>query len=285
MRRRQFLVSGTVLLSVPLAGCGHPSVVLDMDEATADDIADTVSMAADPGSAEHDLIVTARENGSAIRTGRYELFDRTETVRVDGAFYTVSETRIASSEATVYDVTLEFAPDDSTEGLREVAFADLPEADRQRLGRVITGDQPPEDEEYRIGFDYGTAEEVGNDSAFVPERRYDLIVHDGNRYRVSVDSRTTTQAEYRYEVSEVASEVEAFADRVRAEYLFTLAGLSEAERAVVEAAIDEGYFEDDDAFRSVVDRIRDHDGIEVDDFDGTWLVEHETVEYLAYVEW
>ncbi len=285
MRRRQFLASGTALLSVALAGCGHPSVVLDMDEATADDVADAVSMAVESGSTEYDLVVTARENGSATRTGRYELFDRTETVRIDDTFYTVSETRTASSEATVYDVTLEFAPDDSTEGLREIAFADLPEADRQRLERAVTGEQPSEDEEYGIGVDYGTAEEVGNESVFVPEQRYDVVVHDGDRYRVSVDSRTASQGEYRYEVSEVASGVEAFADRVRAEYLFTLAGLSEAERAVVEAAIDEGYFEDDDAFRSVVDRIRDHDGIEVDDFYGTWLVEYETVEYLTYVEW
>lgn len=285
MRRRQFLASGTALLSVALAGCGHPSVVLDMDEATADDVADAVSMAAEPGSEEYELVVTARENGSATRTGRYDLFDRTDTVRVDDTFYTVSETQTASGEATVYDVVLDPSPDDSTADLREVAFADLPEADRQRLERAVMGDHPSEDEEYRIGVDYGTAEEVGNESVFVPEKQYDVIVHEGDQYRVTVDSRTTSQGEYRYEVTEVASDVETFADRVRGEYLFTLAGLSESERAVVEEAIDEGYLEDDDAFRSVVDRIRDHEGIEVEDFYGTWLVEYESVEYLTYVEW
>ena len=64
-----------------------------------------------------------------------------------------------------------------------------------------------------------------------------------------------------------------------------LSGLSEAERKVVEEAIDEAYYEDDDAFRSVVDRIRDHEGLNVDDFYGTWLLSYENEEYLTYVEW
>lgn len=149
MRRRQFLASGTALLSVAVAGCGHPSVVLDMDDASAADI----------------------------------------------------------------------------------------------------------------------------------------VVHDGNRYRVAVDSRTAPEAEYRYEVTEVASGVESFADQVREEYLFTLTGLSDAEREVVEEAIDGGYFQDDDAFRSVTDRIRQHEAIDLDDFFGTWLLAYEGVEYLTYAEW
>lgn len=45
-------------------------------------------------------------------------------------------------------------------------------------------------------------------------------------------------AEYRYEITEFTSDVDAFADRVREQYLITLDGLSDAERAVVEEAID-----------------------------------------------
>nr|WP_267663803.1 hypothetical protein [Halorubrum yunnanense] len=80
-------------------------------------------------------------------------------------------------------------------------------------------------------------------------------------------------------------DVEAFADRVRDRYLFALSGLSEAERAVVEEAVDGGYFEDDEAFRSVVDRIREHEGTDVTDSYGTWLLAYAGTEYLAYVEW
>ncbi|WP_280587696.1 hypothetical protein [Halorubrum sp. Boch-26] len=285
MRRRQVLASGTALLSVALAGCGHPSVVLDFEDATADDIADSVSTAPDPGSEEYEVVASARDDGSATRRGRYELFDRTSTVRVDGAFYEVSETRIGSSEVTVYEVLVDVDPADPTPEIGEIAYEDLPETDRRRLDEIFSESDLPTGEGYDVGVGYGSAEAVGNDSAFVPERRYDVIVYDGERYRVAVDSRTASEVEYRYEVTAVAPGVESFADRVRDRYLFALSGLSEAERAVVEEAIDGAYFEDDDAFRSVVDRIREHDGIDVDDFYGTWLLAYEGVEYLAYVEW
>ena len=189
-----------------------------------------------------------------------------------------------SSEVTVYTVTVEAAEPDSTDGLREVAYGDLPETDRERFGPILSGGDPP-DPETAVGIDYGTAEEVGNDSAFVPDQRYDVVVRDGERYRVGVDSRTATEREYRYEVTEVAPDVETFADRVRDRYLFALSGLSDAERAVVEEAIEGAYFEDDEAFRSVADRIRRHDGVDVSDSYGTWLLAYEGTDYLAYVEW
>lgn len=285
MRRRQVLASGTALLSVALAGCGHPSVVLDFEEATSDDIADSVSTTAEPGSEEYDVVTAARDDGSATRRGRYELFDRTDTVRADGAFYEVTETRTASREVTVYEVLVDVDPENSTPEIGEIAYEDLPETDRRRLDDVVSQSDLPTGDGYDVGVGYGSAEEVGNDSAFVPERRYDVIVVDGERYRVGVESRTATEVEYRYEVTAVADDVESFADRVRDRYLFALSGLSEAERAVVEEAIDGAYFEDDDAFRSVVDRIRAHDGVDVDDFYGTWLLAYEGTDYLAYVEW
>lgn len=285
MRRRRFLASTTAALSAALAGCAHPAVVLDMNEATADDIAGEVSLTADPGSEEFSVVRSARENGSATRSGRHELFDRTDAVRVEDAFYEVSETRLASSEVMVYEVLVDFNPDDSTAEVGEIDYDDLPEADRQRLAPLVSEDEPPSRGGYDVGVDYGAAADVGNESVFVPERQYDILVHGGNRYRVAVNSRTATEAEYRYEVTEVASSVEAFADQVRDRYLFTLSGLSEAERAVVEEAVDGAYFQDDDAFGSITDHIREHEGIDVDDSYGTWLLEYERTEYLTYAEW
>lgn len=285
LRRRRFLAGGAALLSVGLAGCGHPPVVLDLDDATADDIADEMSTRPDPDSEAYAVVSSALENGSATRRGRRELFGRTDTVRVDGGIYRVSETRIDSSEVTVYQVLVDFDPDITTPERGEIAYEDLPAADRERLAPIVSRDDPPSGDGYDIGVGYGTAAEVGNESVFVPERQYDIVVHDGRRHRIAVDSRTASEAEYRYEVTAVASDVEAFAARVRDEYLFRLAGLSEAERAVVEEATDGAYYEDDDAFRSVVDRIRDHQGIRADDSYGTWLLEYEDVEYLAYAEW
>ncbi|WP_128905941.1 hypothetical protein [Halorubrum amylolyticum] len=285
MDRRSLLATLAAGAGAALAGCGHPSVVLDLKAATADDVADEVSMTADPDSEKHDLVTSALENGSATRRGRHELFDRTDTVRVDGAFYEVTETRVASSEVTVYEVLVDFNPEETTPEQGEISFADLPETDRKRLEPIVSEADPPQQDGYDVGVKYGSAAEVGNDSVFVPERQYDVLVHEGERYRVAVESRTASEVEYRYEATEVAPDVETFADRVRDRYLFVLSGLSDAEREVVEESIDGAYFEDDEAFRSVVETIREHEGIREDDFYGTWLLEYEGSEYLAYVEW
>ena len=285
MRRRQFLAGGTALLSVAVAGCGHPDVVLDMDEATTDDIADERSTRVEPGSEEYRVLTSARDDGAATRTGRRELFDRTDTVRVDGTFYEVSETRLESSEATVYSIDVAFNPDDTKAEVGEVAYEDLPEYDREQLSFITDGQEPADEEGYNVNVDYGTAEAVGDRSALVPDPQYDIVTHEGNRYRAEVESRTVSEGEYRYEVTEIAPDVETFADQVREEYLFALTGLSAAEREVVEEAIDGAYYEDDDAFRSVVEKIRDHDGLYVESHDGTWLLNYDDIEYLTDVRW
>lgn len=285
LNRRQFLSTLAVAGAATVAGCGHPPVVLDMDAATADDIADEVSMTAEPGSEEYNLVTSARENGSARRNGQYELFDRTSTVQIGDTFYEVSETRLRSSEVSVYEVLVDFNPDDSTPELGEIEYDNLPEVDRQRLDSVLSEETPPDQDRYDIGVDYGTAEEVGNNSVFVPERQYDIVVHGENRYRVAVNSRTAAEAEYRYNVTEIAPDVNTFVDQIREQYLFTLTDLSEAEQEVVEEATDGGYFGDDDAFQSLIDRLQEHEALDVTDSYGTWLLEYESSEYITYAEW
>ena len=283
MRRRQFLAGGTALLSVAIAGCGHPNVVLDLDEASDEDIADERSTRVEPGSEEYQVVTSARDDGAATRSGRRELFERTNAVRVDDAVYEVSETRLESSEATVYGVDVAFNRDDTKATVGEVAYDDLPSFDREKLD--VIPDASTTDREYNVYVEYGTAEDVGNRSVFVPDPQYDVVTHEGDRYRVAVESKTVSAGEYRYEVTEVAPDVESFADQVREEYLFALTGLSTAEREVVEEAIDGAYYEDDDAFRSVVGKIRDHEGLNVEDSYGMWLLSYEDVEYLTDVEW
>lgn len=284
MRRRQVLATGVALLSAPLAGCGHPPVVLDMQAATADDIADEVSLHPDPDAEEYTVAADAVANGSTTRRGRYELFDRTSTVRLNNSFYEMNETRLSRGEVTVYEVLLDVNPENTTAELGAIAYEELPETDRRRLDGILS-EEPPQTDSYDVGVSYGSAAEVGTDSVFVPERQYDVLIYEGDRYRVAVDSRTAAEAEYRYTATEVAPTVEAFADPVREQYLFTLSGLSEAERDVVEEAINDGYYEETDAFQSVAERIRSHEGIEVEEFYGTWLIEYEGKEYITYVEW
>jgi len=283
--RRRLLSALAVGGVAAVAGCGHPAVVLDMEAASAETITDELSTAVDPDSEGSAVVKTARENGSATRTGRRELFDRAEVVRVDDAFYEVSATRVGSGEVTVYEVRIDFDPADPTAERGEIAVGDLPETDRERLESALSDENPPDGEGYDIGIGYGSAEEVGDDSVLVPDQEYDILVDGDDRYRVEVESRTAEETTYRYEVSEVAPTVEAYAAQIRERYLFALEGLSEAERAVVDQAVEGGYFENDDAFQSVVDRIRDHEGISVDEFYGTWLLEYDGSEYVTYAEW
>ncbi|ELZ25772.1 hypothetical protein C475_09944 [Halosimplex carlsbadense 2-9-1] len=283
--RRRLLSALAVGGVAAVAGCGHPAVVLDLQAASSETIADELSTTAESGSEAYAVVRTARENGSATRTGRRELFDRAEAVRVDDAFYEVSATRVGSGEVTVYDVRIDFDPADPTAERGDIAVENLPEADRQRLESALSDENPPDGEGYDIGVEYGSAEEVGDESVLVPDQEYDILVEGDDRYRVEVDSRTAEETTYRYEVSEVAPTVEAYAAGIRERYLFALDGLSEAERAVVDQAIEGGYFEDDDAFQSVIDRIRDHEALSVDEFYGTWLLEYDESEYVTYAEW
>lgn len=285
MRRRQFLATGTAILTTAVAGCGHPTVVLAMDAATARDIANQMSIRTETGSEEQTLVTTALENGTATRQGRYALFDRTNTVEVNGTFYEVSETRLKSSEVTIYEVSIDLGTDDATPEIGAIEYDALPEVDKEKLDPVFVGDAATSQPEHAVSVEYGTADAVGPESVFVPERQYDVVVHDGNRYAVAINSKTAPEAEYQYQVTEVAAGVDAFAQQLREQYLFELGDLSDAEREIVEEAIESGYYEDDDAFRSVIEKIRAHEGLAVHDSDGTWLVEYEGDEYLADAQW
>lgn len=285
MRRRQFLATGTALLSVSFAGCAHPAVVLDMDAASADDIARERATPVDSGSEAYTVVAEARTNGSATRSGLRGLFDDDETVRVDGQFYDVTETPVGSSEVTVYDVLVDFNPENSTAETGEVRYEDLPRVDRDHLESVFAHDTHQEGDGFDVGVGYGPADDLKGESVFVPTQRYDILIRDGNRYRVKVESETASKTTYEYEVTEVASSVEAYAKQLRERYLFELTELTAEERSVVEEAIDGGYFDDSDAFRSVVETIRSHDGLDVNESYGTWLVAYENTDYVTYTEW
>ncbi|MDZ7731460.1 MAG: hypothetical protein U5K37_11925 [Natrialbaceae archaeon] len=187
---------------------------------------------------------------------------------------------------TVYEVMLDLDPADTTPEIGTIAYDDLPAVDRDRLERLVSLEAPPDQDGVDVGVDYGSHEAVGPDSVFVPDQQYDILEYDGQQYRVSVDSRTAPEGTYEYTVTTVAGSVGAFADGIRDDVSVRPSRDSlRAERAVVAEAIDSAYFDDDDAFRSVVDRIREHEGLTVDDFYGDWLLEYEGTAYLAYVQW
>lgn len=106
----------------------------------------------------------------------------------------------------------------------------------------------------------------------------------GGHPPVVINMREVSEGEIRDAAAEASLDEESV-EQIRAEYLFTLTGLSGSEREVVEEATSGGYYQDSDAFKSVVDRFRDQKGLEVSDTDGSWLVEYQGVSYVADIEW
>ena len=284
VRRRQYLAT-TALLTAPLAGCAHPSNVLDMQEATSDRLADEASRSVSSESDDYRILQDAVENGSATASGTTPPIDVDEPVRFQGGYYDVSATETARRERTSYDIRVDYNPD-SPDTADSIAYADLPEADRNALeGLIPPQGDPPRNDGFDMGTRYVYPENATESSVLVPTQQYEYIRYEESTYRVQFERGTVDEITYQYAVTEIAPSTEAYAEQLRSTYQFTLSGLSSAEREIVEEAIEGGYFDGaSDAFRSVISRLRAHPGLETSDSYGTWLPEYEGTAYITYAE-
>lgn len=285
VRRRQFLATASALLTISVAGCAHPPNVLDVREATPESLADEMSQSVPPESDGYSVIREAIENESATISGTSPPIDTDDPIRFQGRYYDASMIKAGSRRVTSYDIRVDYNPE-ATDSNESIAYADLPAVDKTALEGVIPpqGD-PPQRNGFELGTQYRYPENATNASVLVPAQQYNLVRYQDSTYRIQVESETVTEVEYRYEVTEIASTTEAFADQLRSTYQFTFSELSSAEREIVEEAIDSGYFgEATDAFRSLIARFRAHRGLEASDSYGSWLVEYEETSYIAYAE-
>jgi hypothetical protein len=278
MKRRQVLAGAAGALSVALAGCADPTAVLTMTAVSDEEIAERASTS--PSDSESTRIVrSAAENGSATASGTRPPLGVDRTVAFDGAYYDLSR-----SETPIDDrlrVTIRVDPGESASDAATVAFEELPEVDRELLGRLVP---PPEGRDGAVGASAVYDDADREASALVPESDYGAVERDGERYPFEVIGRDEVDTyEYRYEATRVAEDAAAFADRVRSEYLFELSGLSDAERDIVDEAIDGGYYDGSvsDAFSSLAERFRAHDAVEPSDWGGEFLVRYDGTDYWA----
>lgn len=285
MRRREVLATTAALLTVPLAGCAHPSNVLDMDEATPERLADEVSQSVSRDTAEYTLVGEAVQNGSATASGTAPPIRPDEPVRFQDRYYELSVTEVDNRKRTQYEIQVDYDPDTSTDADR-IAYDDLPSVDKTALERVIPPrDDHPDGDGFEIGTQYTYPENATADSVLVPTQQYELVSYQDDAYRVRVQAETVTEVDYRYEAAEIAASTDEYAAQIRSTYQFALTGLSSSEQDVVEKAIDGGYFDGaTDAFRSLIARFRAHRGLETTDSYGTWLVEYQDTSYIAYAE-
>jgi hypothetical protein len=285
MRRRAILAGGAALLAFPLAGCAHPSSVLDMEVATDRKLATEAAQSVESGSEEYSLVSDAVANGSATVSDRSPPLDADEPVAFEGAYYEVSITELDSSEATWHELRIDYSPAETTPESGAIADDDLPAVDREALGQLLSLERPPESEELDAGRVHDYPENATVESVFVPTQEYDIIVSDGNRYRIDVSERPVEEGRYQYELALTADSRSAFAEQLRSEFQFRLTGLSGDERSVVEEAIEGTYFSgDSDAFESVVSRLLAHDALEQRDYAGTWLAAYEGTAYITHAE-
>lgn len=282
---------GALLLLVLLAGCSAAGS-LTMDPVADAELVDRASRGFDPADrddldAEARMLVEAFENGSGTMEATSPPVSEGLPFEYRGSYYDLSWTVVGEQTETSVSLAIDYNASDP-EG-RQVAYEDLPAADRRLVDALLPPRPGPRDE----GYDFGAAARYNatevERSVFAPEQRYDVVVYEDEAYPVRLDgTREVTVTTYRYSSTRIANGSDEYARDLKDERLFALSGLSDAEREVVDEAVDEGsyYAEDDDeAFASLVERFRRHAPVERDHTYGEWLVRYGGEVYWAGLEY
>ncbi|QLG29179.1 hypothetical protein HUG10_17310 [Halorarum halophilum] len=290
MHPRVPLLLLALALLVPLAGCSAAGS-LDMTAVNDVELAEHASRSLptteDPEVAERRaLVLGATRNGSATGNGTSPPVDPDGLpFAVGGAYYDLSAEAVGNHTETRVNIEVDY--NGTVEG-DAVAYEDLPPADRELVDAVL----PPRYDGRTEGYDMGASARYTDDeiaASVLLEGDYDAIMFDGERYPVSVrDDGQVTVTEYRYTATEVASSASAYAADLRESKLFTLSGLSDAEREVVTGAVEETYYAestDDEAFRSVLGRFWSQEAVRSDEYSGSWVVRYEGTVYWADVHY
>lgn len=247
-----------------------------------------VNPTSDPTVTRDDVVRRAIEQGAATVASRGAPASLHPNLpyRHDGGYYRLSNEVVGTE--TGYDVRVELDLNASSVTGSVVAYEDLPAVDRYRLDRILS------DLEYslRPGYDalvdtgYNRAE--ANASVLVPEPAYDAVEYRGQTYPVRTHVKEVTFDVYRYEATLVAADAAAYREVLRERYVFELSGLSEAETAVVDQAIDDRYAPDgtdDEGFESLVERFREHRPVAGDENGGSWVVRYDGRLYWTEVDY
>jgi len=197
-----------------------------------------------------------------------------------GALYETNDWEAAPGEIqTIYGVTA-LSVEEQASDETAIAFDDLPEYDRRRLDHLQDG----EISEARFANTewYVPSEDSVEESAFVPDQQYDRIAVDGDFVVIETRETRAIALTYRYDVERIAESVADFGAEIRTEYEFVLDALSEDERAIVEAAIEDEYTttEKEEAFVGIGERLAEEDPIKSDGTNSfEWITEYDGSSY------
>jgi len=298
MRRRALLATAATSLSAIIAGCTSPGG-FGGSNATAEaptarleltTIADAklptkvlyTVRPAEGNDATAQLLDRIIDDGATTKATRPPLPEQQHIAYQDGV-YELSYKVIEETPATRYSVKVDIVTDSVTEA-EAIQFADLPEVDQEEFAAHGLADGDP------VGtgttFLYTDAER--EQPVLVPESEYSYITCDGGTEAKWVvdDAYNTTLNTYRYTAEQVATAAD-YGQQMRERFAFELAGLPDAQRDIVEAAITDGPYVvapdemPSDALVTLADRFRGHEqahGLDEDgegDLSGTYLVRYQ----------
>jgi len=290
MDRRKVLALALFALLAAAAGCSAQGLISmePVDDASLTERASTDITTLEPGQ-DRALIRAAIENGSATTVDHRPPVDEQLPFRYEGAFYDIAYAEAGSQSGYEADIGIDYNAS-SVDGT-VVDYEDLPAVDRTALEILVTPPDIPEDK-LEPGYDFGVevtyTESEANASVLVPGQEYDAVRHEGEVYPISVEAAAEMLTVYRYESTLVADSVAEYATALRDSYEFELSGLSEAERDVLDDALNgTNYIEDSDneGFDSLVDRFRSHRAVAEDDFAGYYIVQYDGQRYWVEVDY
>jgi hypothetical protein len=306
MRRRALLCSGVALL--PLAGClssvpGGPGG--DGSTGAAELPTASLSMeAVEDAGIPARMLRTLTPDGTGKRTPESDLVDRVEregSATVDrtrpplpedrplaygDTLYRLSYEVTEETPATRFSVKVDLVNGDERDG-RTVRFADLPAVDREVFERNgLAGG-----EVVGVGTTLLYTDDEVDRSALVPETDVAVIEWDsGSEAEWVVDgAHGTTLRTYHYTI-EGTTPASEYGRDVRERFAWDLSGLDDAERGVVESAIEDRYVVGPDetppsALASLVERFGPRNRVGEsrseyrDDTSGPYLVRYEGETY------
>lgn len=285
MHRRNVLAVGCLLTLVLLAGCSAAGS-LDMGPATDERIAEEASRdvpdtADEPVETER-IVREAIDNGSVTARSQEPQVEPGLPFRVEGRYYNVSSSVIDRQPGTAYRMGIDYngtAAADAT-----VAYENLSARDRRMVDKVL----PPVPVSSDPGPDYyfdATYTDTEREQSVLLTEDTEAVQYQGEIYPITVeDTESVAIPTRRYTATVVANSTEAYAQDLRSEYVFSLSGLSDAERAVVNEAVNDTYYaddNDDEAFASVLERFQRNEAVERNEYRGIWLVRYDGEVYLA----
>lgn len=288
MRRRSFVVTVATAIALPLSGCSEPTGGSPSMDALNNDSAIGKRYAGSTdnlSSDRRDLVEDAIAGETPTRERRRPAYEAPRPLEHEGAIYNITHEVVEERVVTRYNIRIDYDPERPPSSV--IAYADLPAIDRRALeGQVPPEEDPPTGEGFDLDSTYRYSDDEG--SVLVPEPQYDGISYDGSEYRIGIDvNRPVTIQTYEYDADRIAESAAGLGQQLRERYLFTLSGLSQAEQDIVKEAKRIYHPEGDtvpDAFRSLADRFRGREGIEIDEDRGTWLAKYDETMYWVRLE-